>query len=416
MKQETPERSKPAASANIAALGAAVLAACCWSANAYAADPCATKASQKNTVLNITSPTTQVVLPGTAGSLTHVCALVWATGSNASSFTMTEGTGTACATNSKSFHAATSLAAYSGNVWNQSGVGNVSIAQTAVAGDDICVTATAPAPGPLALLAVTAQEVVTQVTTPAPSLNEVFLPPNGTSSQTGTTGLTTPDGHFKVDGTWTGTGGNTIMPSLAVFTTADPSGKNDTAKGFLSLSTTPSKQAGEIISNALPGYGYGYYEVRMIVDPQKVSGGVVSFFWMQAGGTLNARTYGPQEFDIEFLLNEFWLTSSNAGAVHFTTHPSNATYTQKLSFNPALAYHRYGFLWVPGSLSYTVDGVVVHTVTGSDVATAPANGGWLMANVWTGNASWGGGPPAANFSGVYNWVKFWPGVTSVPAE
>jgi beta-glucanase (GH16 family) len=152
----------------------------------------------------------------------------------------------------------------------------------------------------------------------------------------------------------------------------------------------------------------------MIVDPQKVSGGVVSFFWMQAGGTLNARTYGPQEFDIEFLLNEPWLTTSNTGAVHFTTHPSNATYTQTLSFNPALAYHRYGFLWVPGKLSYTVDGVIVHTVTNSDVATAPSNGGWLMANVWTGNANWGGGPPTSNFSGVYNWVKFWPGVTSVP--
>ncbi|SFK77205.1 family 16 glycosylhydrolase [Methylocapsa palsarum] len=380
-------------------------------------DPCASTAQQQNSVLNITSPTAQVVVPGVAGSITHICQIQWATGSNPATFSLNEGTGAACATATKSLHASTSLAAYSSATWNQAGVGAATVAQTAVAGDDICVTATRPAAGPLVLLAVTAQQqVVSQPPAPTPKVNEVFNPPNGTASQTGTTGLTTPDGLFKVDGTWTGTGGNTIVPSLAVFTRADPSGVNDPAAGFLSLATTPSKQAGEIISNALPGYGYGYYEVRMIVDPQKVSGGVASFFWMQAGGTLNARTYGPQEFDIEFLLNESWLTSSNAGLVHFTTHPSNATYAQKLNFNPALGYHRYGFLWVPGSLSFTVDGVTVHTVTGSDVASAPANGGWIMANVWTGAATWGGGPPSKTFTADYNWIKFWPGVTSVPTN
>jgi beta-glucanase (GH16 family) len=154
----------------------------------------------------------------------------------------------------------------------------------------------------------------------------------------------------------------------------------------------------------------------MVVDPTQAVGGVVSFFWMQAGGTLNARSYGPAEFDIEFLLNESWLTSTSSGAVHYTTHPSGASYAQALPFNPSRGYHRYGFLWVPGSLSYTVDGQVVHTVTNSDVAVAPADGGWIMANVWTGNPNWGGGPPATPLTGVYNWIKLWPGATTVPAN
>jgi len=62
------------------------------------------------------------------------------------------------------------------------------------------------------------------------------------------------------------------------------------------------------------GAGEGY-EARIIVDPQRTAGGVASFFWMQAGGTLNARTYGPHEFDIEFLLNESVVTTPGEAAV-----------------------------------------------------------------------------------------------------
>ena len=278
------------------------------------------------------------------------------------------------------------------------------------------LTATVTATGPGGTASATSAPIVV-ITGLGPLFDEEFNPPNGTSSQTGIAGLTTSDGLFKIDGPWVGTGGNEINPPNAVFTTADPTTQGQPATGFLSLSTYASggkNYAGEIISNNLPGYGCGYYEARMIVDPQRIAGGVVSFFWMQAGGTSNARTYGPHEFDIEFLLNESWLTSTNTGAVHYTTHPSNATYTQTLSFNPALGYHRYGFLWVPGTLSYTVDGVIVHTVTGSDVASCM--GGWIMANVSTGDATCGGGPPASPFSGVYDWFKFWPGVTTVQAN
>lgn len=250
-----------------------------------------------------------------------------------------------------------------------------------------------------------------------PTLYEKFTPPNGSSSQTGTAGLDTADGAFQVDGPWVGTGGNELLPSLAVFTDADPTTLEQPATGYLTLSISPGTplQGSEIISNALPGYGYGYYEVMMAVDPTQVPGGVCSFFLMQAGGTLQNRSYGPGEFDFEFLLNESWLGSTSSGAVHLTTHPSNVSLTQSLSFNPALGYHRYGFLWVKGSLGFTVDGQIVHTTTSSDVAL-PSDGEWIFLNAWSGNSTWGGGPPSAQVNCVYNWIKFWPNATSVPNE
>jgi len=248
-------------------------------------------------------------------------------------------------------------------------------------------------------------------------LYETFVPPNGTASQTGTAGLDTVDGAFQVDGPWKGTGNNELLPQLATFTIADPTTLGGPATGYLNLAITPGTplQGSEIISNALPGYGYGYYEVSMIVDPTQVAGGVCAFFLQQAGGTINSRTYGPGEFDFEFLLNESWLTSSNKGAVHLTTHPSNVSVIQNLSFNPALGYHRYGFLWVQGSLEFTVDGAVVHTVTSGDVALPP-HGEWIFANAWSGDPTWGAGPPNAQVNCTYNWIKFWPGATSIPSE
>lgn len=250
-----------------------------------------------------------------------------------------------------------------------------------------------------------------------PTLYEKFTPPNGSPSQTGTAGLDTADGAFQVDGPWIGTGGNDLLPSLAVFTDADPTTLGQPATGYLTLSITPGTplQGSEIVSTAFPGYGYGYYEVMMAVDPTKVSGGVCSFFLDQAGGTVLNKTYGPGEFDFEFLLNESWVGTTNPGAVHLTTHPSNATVTQNLSFNPALGYHRYGFLWVKGSLSFAVDGQIVYVTTSSDVALPP-DGMWIFANAWSGTASWGGGPPTEQVNCVYNYIKFWANATSIPIE
>jgi len=250
----------------------------------------------------------------------------------------------------------------------------------------------------------------------SPQLNATFIPPNGSSSQTGTAGLEIANGTFQVDGPWVGTGSNELLPQLAVLTTDDPTTLGGAATGYLTLSITAGTplQGSEIISNALPGYGYGYYEVQMVPDPTHVAnGGVCSFFLKGAGGTLNSRTYGALEYDFEFLLNESWASGSGNGGVHLTTHPSGVSTDYSLGFNPSNAWHTYGFLWQAGNLGFYVDEVLVHTVTSSDTAL-PSDGTWIMANAWTGDSTWGGGPPASQINCVYNYVKFWPNVTSVP--
>jgi beta-glucanase (GH16 family) len=251
----------------------------------------------------------------------------------------------------------------------------------------------------------------------APLFTEDFYPPNGSSSQAGTAGLTTTDGLFMINGPWTGTLENMLLPSLAQFTTADPTTQGQPPTGFLTLAISPGTplQGSEFTSNGLPGYGYGYYEARMLVDPTQVPGGVIAFFLIQAGGTISNRTYGPGEFDFEFLLNESWLTSNGTGAVHLTTHPSGVSVSQPLSFNPSKGYHRYGFLWVPRALSFVVDGQIVRTVTNSDVVL-PADGMWIFGNATSGRATWGGGPPTKPVTGVYDYIKFYPNVTSVPRQ
>jgi hypothetical protein len=255
---------------------------------------------------------------------------------------------------------------------------------------------------------------------------EKMYAPNGSTSQVGSSGLQFADGGFQVDGVWVGTGNNTLEPTLASFTTADPTSFSGPPTGYMNLKINTGGTAGatgcssgcqgsEIISNALPGYGYGYYEVRMAPDYNHVSpGGVASFFLIQAGGTLASRTYGPQEFDFEFLLNQSWAGSCSitTGAVQITTHPSGVSNSVSLPFNPACGYHRYGFLWVSGNLGFYADGALIHTVTSSDV-NLPANGMWIMANAWTGDTSFGGGPPASVINSSYDYIKFWPGATSV---
>ena len=39
-----------------------------------------------------------------------------------------------------------------------------------------------------------------------------------------------------------------------------------------------------------------------------------------------------------------------------------------------------------------------------------------MMNTWSGNASFGGGPPSQDATSVYDWVKFYPGATSIQAD
>lgn len=325
---------------------------------------------------------------------------------------------------------------------------------------------------------------------PTLSLVENFYAPNGSASQTGSGGccLWTADNAFQLNGNW-GTGA-APQQTNGTFATAEMSGVGGPSTGYMRLILTSAHTGAELQSmlpgGALAGYGYGYYETRMLVDPEENSSGGVCSFFLQGTGFTNSGTVaaasqgatslvvtgstapqqghpiggnagiapnthiaavsgsgpwtvtigpatigtvtggsavsynygyyvGSSEIDFEFLLNEpAWIGSgSTTGAVHITTHPSGASYSQALTFQPGKSYHNYGILWTTGSVKHYIDGVLVHSTTGGDT-TMPPSGNGIWMNAWTDSASWGGGPPNANISCQYDWVKFWPGVTSVP--
>ena len=221
----------------------------------------------------------------------------------------------------------------------------------------------------------------------------------------GWTGVTSPDGVWRRNGDWTGTGNNLLTLADAVVSTTS----NGVSGGYLTLTVKANKlEGGEIqtIGTVGSALGYGYYEVRMKVS--SVSGCCNSFFWKEVN-------YGPGEIDLEFLTNETW-TSTN-GQVHCQLHNSNydGGGPKTFPFDPSAQFHRYGFLWTADKIDWTADGQVIQTLSGPS-SSIPATKGYIMMNAWTGNANLGGGPPTQDAPCVYDWVKFWPGVTSIPSE
>lgn len=219
------------------------------------------------------------------------------------------------------------------------------------------------------------------------------------------TGKVSPDGIWQVAGTWVGTGNNTLQPANVTFTSSFP-GETDTGYMYLKVPAGSPLRGGELQSLTTPGYSYGYYEVRMKTANIK-NGGVASFFWIEQPG------YGPHEWDIEFTLSDAWAGTTNPGRVAFTIHPLENSQYVNLGFNPSQAFHRYGFLWTPGRIDFTVDGVVKLTMTDPSLNTTAL--GFIMMNAWSGNANFGGGPPTQPAISVYDWVKFYPGATVIPA-
>jgi beta-glucanase (GH16 family) len=217
-------------------------------------------------------------------------------------------------------------------------------------------------------------------------------------------GNTSPDDVWRKNGTWVATGNNTMMlTNVGLNTTYQ--GQNST--GFLSLRSESNTLNGAEIQT-LSVYGPGYYETRMKVtsmgDPSNNKGVCASFFFIE-------KNYGSQEFDFEFLTNESWIITTNTGKVHLTIHPSGKNTILDLGFNPSLDFHRYGFLWQSGKIDFIVDGVLKYTIT--DTGINASIKGYIMMNSWTGNVNWGGNAPAQDAITYYDWVKFYPDITTL---
>ena len=130
--------------------------------------------------------------------------------------------------------------------------------------------------------ALTATATTTSSSATSPALFEDFNPWSGTVS---------PDGIWRIAGTWTGTGGDILQPGNVKFTDTYA---GETNTGFMYLTTPAGSplRGAELQSMRIPGYSYGFYEVRM-QTANVPDGGVASFFWIEQPN------YGSHEWDVE---------------------------------------------------------------------------------------------------------------------
>ena len=224
------------------------------------------------------------------------------------------------------------------------------------------------------------------------------------------TGNLSPDGSWRKNGVWVATGGNTFDPARCIMASTYP---GESSSGFVTLRSLANSLNGAEMQS-MQKFKYGYYETRVkltgVGDPANNRGVVVSYFiWDDVSGW---------EVDIEFLTNGSWITSANSGEVTFNYHlPNNggsAVHYHQLPFNPKNAFHRYGILYQPGRLDWTVDGAIVYTV--QNAAFTHNNTAYIMMNQWTGNANWGGLAPTTDADSVYDYSRFYENATSVPGS
>ncbi|MBE5930994.1 MAG: carbohydrate-binding protein [Lachnospiraceae bacterium] len=136
-------------------------------------------------------------------------------------------------------------------------------------------------------------------------------------------------------------------------------------------------------------FGYGMYDVSM--KAIKNDGVVTSFF------TYTGPSDGTvwDEIDIEILGKDTTKVQFN----YYTNGVGNHEYVYDLGFDASQGFHQYGFLWLPGRITWYVDGKEVYTAT-NNIPTTP---GKIMMNVWPG-------------IGVDEWLKPYNGRTPLVAQ
>jgi endo-1,3-1,4-beta-glycanase ExoK len=165
--------------------------------------------------------------------------------------------------------------------------------------------------------------------------------------------------------------------------------------------------SGELRTNGY--FGYGCYEASF--KPVLVPGVVTSFFTF-AGPYDNGGNGLHNEIDVEFLGNQ-------PGRVQLNYWTNDDSYGSRnevlidLGFDPAAAYHRYGFKWTSRSIEWYVDGERVYTALdqASNPTPKPAESlqkimvnAWPVdetAVLWAGEFRYPGQPLHAD----YEWVR-----------
>lgn len=158
----------------------------------------------------------------------------------------------------------------------------------------------------------------------------------------------------------------------------------------------PPYKAGEYRSNQF--YQYGLFEVNM--KPGKSEGTVSSFFTYT--GPSNDDPW--DEIDIEFLGKDTTKIQFN----YFTDGIGNNEYMHELGFDASESFHTYAFEWRPNSISWYVDGQLIHTAT-ENIPQTPQQ---IMMNFWPaiGVDAWTGVFDDTDIPiyTQYNWIKYTP--------
>ncbi len=142
-------------------------------------------------------------------------------------------------------------------------------------------------------------------------------------------------------------------------------------------------------------YGYGYYSTRL--KAADCPGVITSFFLY---------THYPvwDEIDIEILGKNMNEVQFN----YYTDGRGGHEYVHRLGFNAAQDFHDYGFLWLPESITWYVDGVAVYQAT----VNLPSHPQQIMMNVWNcrDHDLWSGrfDPSRLPVKGQYEYIGYSP--------
>ena len=181
-------------------------------------------------------------------------------------------------------------------------------------------------------------------------------------------------------------------------------------------------------------YGYGIYAVRMKPNNQH---GVISSFFTFAGpfdAPSGATICTPQqqpgsqqgvhhnEIDIEFLNKDNGPVDAHGQPIpqmQVNFYTNDDAFKQRheflvpLPFNPADAYHMYGFAWTQEGIAWFVDGRIVHRVANTAADPTPNDGSTtgldcshttqrILMNLWGDDGS---SPGIIGFGGTFNYAQ-----------
>jgi len=154
---------------------------------------------------------------------------------------------------------------------------------------------------------------------------------------------------------------------------------------------TPNYSGGEFRTNDF--YHYGYYETSMKAIKND---GVVSSFFTYTGPSdvVNGQKNPWDEIDIEILGKDTTKVQLN----YYRNGQGGHEKMIDLGFDSSEAFHRYGFDWQPGKITWYVDGKEVWSMSG-DVPVTPSK---IMMNAWPGKT-------------VDDWLKAYNGKTPLTA-